>query len=126
MGRIMKSGKVVVVLNGRYAGKKAVVIKNHDDGSNDRPYGHALIAGIDRYPQRVTKNMGRKLIKRRTRVKSFVRVLNYNHIMPTRYYAITSNSLCMYIYMYLKEVYVLMKYIFPCCLNCCCGCGFIV
>lgn len=81
----MKSGKVVVVLNGRFAGKKAVIIKNHDDGSNDRQYGHALVAGIDRYPQRVTKNMGKKLMRRRTRVKSFVRVLNYNHIMPTRY-----------------------------------------
>ena len=84
MGRIMKSGKVVVVLSGRYAGRKAIIIKNNDDGSNDRPYGHALVAGIDRYPLKITKNMGRKLVRKRTRIKSFVRVLNYNHVMPTR------------------------------------------
>ena len=55
MGKIMKAGKVVVVLGGRYAGKKGVVVKTHDDGSNDRPYGHALVAGIDRYPLKVSR-----------------------------------------------------------------------
>lgn len=81
----MKSGKVVVVLSGRYAGKKGVVVKTHDDGSNDRPYGHALVAGIDRYPLKVTKKMGKKRVAKRTRVKTFLKVLNYNHLMPTRY-----------------------------------------
>lgn len=85
MGKIMKSGKVVVVLSGRYAGKKGVVVKTHDDGSNDRPYGHALVAGIERYPLKVTKKMGKKKVAKRTRVKSFLKVLNYNHLMPTRY-----------------------------------------
>ncbi|KAI7829692.1 hypothetical protein BC939DRAFT_15196 [Gamsiella multidivaricata] len=28
MPRFLKSGKVVVILNGRYAGKKAVIVKN--------------------------------------------------------------------------------------------------
>ena len=86
MGKIMKSGKVVVVLSGRYAGKKGVVVKTHDDGSNDRPYGHALVAGIDRYPLKVTKKMGKKRVAKRTRVKTFLKVLNYNHLMPTRYF----------------------------------------
>ena len=81
----MKSGKVVVVLGGRYAGKKGVVVKTHDDGSNDRPYGHALVAGIDRYPLKITKKMGKKRVAKRTRVKTFLKVLNYNHLMPTRY-----------------------------------------
>jgi large subunit ribosomal protein L27e len=85
MGKIMKPGKVVVVTAGRYAGKKGIIVKNHDDGSNERHYGHALVVGIDKYPLKITKNMGKKRIKKRTRVKSFVRVLNYNHIMPTRY-----------------------------------------
>ena len=67
MGKIMKSGKVVVVLSGRFAGKKAIIMRNHDEGSNDRPYGHALVVGIDRYPRSVTKKMGKKLIQRRTR-----------------------------------------------------------
>lgn len=84
MGRIMKPGKVVVVLSGRFAGKKGIVVKNYDDGSNDRPYGHALVMGIDRYPLKITKNMGKKRVAKRTRIKPFVRVLNYNHLMPTR------------------------------------------
>ncbi|XP_071041399.1 large ribosomal subunit protein eL27 [Parasteatoda tepidariorum] len=29
MGKIMKIGKVVLILNGRYAGRKAVVVKHH-------------------------------------------------------------------------------------------------
>lgn len=84
MVKIMKSGKVVVVLSGRYAGKKGVVVKTHDDGSNDRTYGHALVAGINKYPLKVTKKMSKKKLAKRTRVKPFLKVINYNHLMPTR------------------------------------------
>jgi len=76
---------VVLVLNGRYAGRKAVVVKNNDEGTADKPYGHALIAGIDRYPRKVTRKMGKNKIKKRNKIKPFVKVLNYNHLMPTRY-----------------------------------------
>merc|ERR1711893_140843 len=85
MGKFMKSGKVVLVLHGRFAGRKAIIVKNHDDGTQDKPYGHCLVAGIDRYPRKVTKKMGKKKIKDRSKIKSFVRVYNYNHLMPTRY-----------------------------------------
>merc|ERR1712141_143569 len=85
MGKFMKAGKVVLVLGGRHAGKKAIIVKNYDEGSADKPYGHALVAGIDRYPRKVTKRMGKKKMKQRSKVKSFIRVYNYNHIMPTRY-----------------------------------------
>ena len=44
--------KVVVVLNGRYAGHKAVVVKNFDEGTSSRPYGHALVCGIANYPRK--------------------------------------------------------------------------
>nr|ADW95787.1 60S ribosomal L27-like protein [Phragmatopoma lapidosa] len=85
MGRFMKTGKVVLVLAGRYAGRKAVIVKNYDDGATDRQYGHALVAGIDRYPRKVTKKMGKKKIKQRSKVKTFVKMVNFNHLMPTRY-----------------------------------------
>lgn len=85
MGKFMKSGKVVLVLGGRFAGRKAVVVKNYDDGTTDKPYGHALVAGIERYPRRVIRKMGKKKIKERSKIKPFVRVYNYNHLMPTRY-----------------------------------------
>uniref|UniRef100_A0A2K6MWB7 Large ribosomal subunit protein eL27 n=1 Tax=Rhinopithecus bieti TaxID=61621 RepID=A0A2K6MWB7_RHIBE len=78
MGKFMKPGKVVLVLAGRYSGRKAVTVKSNDDGTSDRPYSHALVAGID-------SAMGKKKMAKRSKIKSFVKVYNYNHLMPTRY-----------------------------------------
>jgi large subunit ribosomal protein L27e len=50
MGKFMTPWKVVLVLAGRYSGHKAVIIKNVDNGTLDRPYSHAPVAGIDHYP----------------------------------------------------------------------------
>ena len=33
---------------------------------------------------KVTKSMSKKLVEKRSRLKSFVKVINYNHLMPTR------------------------------------------
>jgi len=81
----MKPGKIVLVLAGRFAGRKAVVIRNYDDGTSDKQYGHALVAGIDRYPRKVHKRMGKSKIHKRSKIKPFLKVVNYNHLMPTRY-----------------------------------------
>ncbi|XP_055345374.1 60S ribosomal protein L27-like [Paramacrobiotus metropolitanus] len=85
MGKIMKPGKVVLLLSGKYAGRKAIVIKNYDEGAANKQYGHALVAGIDVYPRKVTKTMGVKKLAKRSRIKPFVKICNYNHVMPTRY-----------------------------------------
>eukprot|EP00041_Stephanoeca_diplocostata_P039584 m.1637108 g.1637108 ORF g.1637108 m.1637108 type:complete len:137 (+) comp25464_c0_seq1:66-476(+) len=85
MGRFLKEKKVVIILSGRYAGKKAVIVKNFDEGDPTRPFGHALVAGVERCPLKVTKGMNKKLIAKRSRVKPFLKVVNYNHLMPTRY-----------------------------------------
>lgn len=74
MGKIMKQGKVVLVLAGRYSGRKAIVIKNNDDGTSDKQYGHAIVAGIDRYPRKVNKRMGKGKIHKRSKIKPFVKV----------------------------------------------------
>ncbi|XP_045442197.1 60S ribosomal protein L27 isoform X1 [Pipistrellus kuhlii] len=92
MGKFMKPGKVVLVLAGRYSGRKAVIVKNIDDGTSDRPYSHALVAGIDRYPRKVTAAMGKKKIAKRSKIKSFVKVYNYNHLMPTRAWYLLSSE----------------------------------
>merc|ERR1719247_2266185 len=84
MGKFIKTGRVVVVLQGRYAGRKAVVVKTFDEGSKSRPFGHALVAGIDKAPMKVTKKMSKKNAKRQ-RVKPFTKYINYTHMMPTRY-----------------------------------------
>lgn len=57
-----QSNKVVVLLNGRYAGRKAVIVKNFDDGTSGRQYGHALVAGISNYPRKVRRRHGIRLV----------------------------------------------------------------
>lgn len=99
----MKPGRVVILLAGRHAGKKAIIVKQNDDGKKvtlripyslqDRKFAHALVAGIERYPLKVTRNMSQKKIERRSKVKAFVKTVNYNHIMPTRYMVATDFDL---------------------------------
>jgi len=85
MGKFIKPGKIVIVLAGRYAGKKAIVVKNFDEGNKDHAFPHALVAGIERAPLRVTKSQSQKKIVKRSKIKPFIKFINYNHIMPTRY-----------------------------------------
>lgn len=67
--KFLKPGKVVVMLKGRMAGKKAVIVKSSDDGTPDRPYGHCIVAGIMKYPLKITKSMPEKKIAKRSRVR---------------------------------------------------------
>ncbi|CDO56859.1 hypothetical protein DV451_004473 [Geotrichum candidum] len=83
--KFLKPGKVAIITRGRFAGKKVVIVKPHDDGSKSHPFGHALVAGIERYPLKVTKAHSAKKVAKRTKIKPFVKVVNYNHMMPTRY-----------------------------------------
>ncbi|MCO5585047.1 60S ribosomal protein L27-B [Meira miltonrushii] len=85
MTKIYKPGKVGVLLQGRQAGKKVVVIQQYDDGNRERAFPHLLVAGVERYPLKVTKSMGAKKLAKRSKVKPFIKVVNYNHVMPTRY-----------------------------------------
>ena len=85
MPKFMKQNRVVLLLNGRQAGHKAVIVKNYDEGTAARPYPHAVVAGVETYPRPITKGMGKKKVAKRSKVKPFIKVVNYNHIMPTRY-----------------------------------------
>ncbi|PKA54431.1 60S ribosomal protein L27-3 [Apostasia shenzhenica] len=85
MVKFLKPGKAVIVLNGRFAGRKAVIVRNFDDGTRDRPYGHCLVAGINKYPRKVIRKDSAKKTAKKSRVKAFLKVVNYTHIMPTRY-----------------------------------------
>ncbi len=62
-----------------------MILKEYNEGTKDRPYPHALVAGIERYPLKVTKSMGAKKLAKRSKVKPFIKAVNFNHIMPTRY-----------------------------------------
>nr|XP_056715986.1 60S ribosomal protein L27-like [Euleptes europaea] len=85
MGKFMKPRKVVLVLAGHYSGQKVVIVRNIDDGTSDLPYSHAPVAGIDCYPHKMTDSMGKKKIAQWSKIKSLVKVYNYNRSMPTKY-----------------------------------------
>ena len=81
----MKKGRVVILLAGRRAGKKAIIIKQIDEGKKNRKFGHALVAGIERSPKKITKRMGQKKLDRKMRLKPFVKYVNYTHLLATRF-----------------------------------------
>ncbi|GAT21596.1 60S ribosomal protein L27e [Aspergillus luchuensis] len=81
----MKVGRVAIITRGRYAGKKVVIVQPNDTGSKAHPFPYAIVAGIERYPLKVTRRMGKKTVEKRSRIKPFIKVVNYNHLMPTRY-----------------------------------------
>lgn len=71
------------VLTGRFL--QVVIIQPVDTGSKNHPYGHAIVAGIERYPSKITRRMSKTRQEKRSKVKPFIKVINYNHLMPTRY-----------------------------------------
>ncbi|KAK4484905.1 hypothetical protein RD792_007506 [Penstemon davidsonii] len=85
MVKFLKPNKAVVLLHGRFAGHKATIVKNYDDGTRERPYGHCLVAGVAKYPSKVIRKDSAKKQAKKSRVKAFIKLVNYTHIMPTRY-----------------------------------------
>ena len=83
MAKFSKVGKVTVVVRGCYAGKKVVIVKPHDEGPKDHSFLHALVAGIERYPLKITGKHDPKKIAKRTRIRLFIEVINYSHLLPT-------------------------------------------
>ncbi|RKF59371.1 60S ribosomal protein L27-B [Golovinomyces cichoracearum] len=83
--KFLKVGRVAIITRGRYAGKKVVIIQPFDSGNKSHPYPHALVAGIERYPSQVTRRMSKARQAKRSKVKPFIKIINYNHLMPTRY-----------------------------------------
>merc|ERR1711935_18895 len=81
MVKFLKDGKIVVCLQGRYAGKKAVILKTDDEGGKERPYGHCVVAGVAKAPLPITKAMCKgtpkmkKLVQRRSRINTIVKTL---------------------------------------------------
>ncbi|KAL9582950.1 MAG: hypothetical protein Q9212_002995 [Teloschistes hypoglaucus] len=101
--KFLKVGRVAIITRGRYAGKKVlihqsspppdqslihtqvVIIQPLDSGSKTHSFPHALVAGIERYPSQITRRMSKARQAKRSKVKPFIKIVNYNHLMPTRY-----------------------------------------
>lgn len=85
MVKALKQGKIVIVLQGRFAGRKAVVVKAVEDGGSKSRFPYVIVAGIDRNPKKITRSMSQKKIAKRSKVRPFVRTFNVAHVFPTRY-----------------------------------------
>ena len=85
MVKCLKAGKVVVILNGKYAGKKAVIVKVNETATDKHKFPHAIVCGVEKAPRKVTRAMDEKKINKKTQMKVFTKVINLQHFMPTRF-----------------------------------------
>merc|ERR1711916_361148 len=83
--KFLKSGKVVIVLAGRRAGAQAAIVRVNEKGTKAYPFPHAVVAGLDKYPGKISKKHSQKKLAKRTQIKSFIKVVNFQHLLPTRY-----------------------------------------
>ena len=101
MVKFYKPGKVVLVLNGRYAGRKGIIIKSNYESVKDRKYPHCQVVGLAKGPRKPTK---RNIAKFQARIKKlesdkdksdevkllksfgvFIKTYNMSHLLATRY-----------------------------------------
>lgn len=72
-------------MKGRHAGKKAVIIRSFDKGTPERRFPHCLVAGLDKGPRKITKKMKKSKIIERAHTKAFIKLVNMDHLIVTRY-----------------------------------------
>ena len=101
MGKFYKPGKVVVVLNGRYAGRKGIIVKSNYESVRDRKYPHCMVVGLSKGPRKPTKRNLAKLQDKIKKLESskdsnekitalksfgvFIKTYNMTHLLATRY-----------------------------------------
>ena len=66
MVKFYKTGKVVLVLNGRYSGHKGLIIKPYYESVLDRKYPHCTVVGLTKVPHKLTK---KNIAKLQARIK---------------------------------------------------------
>ncbi|KAE8769028.1 60S ribosomal protein L27-3 [Hordeum vulgare] len=74
MVKFLKPSKAVILLQGRYVGKKVVIVRVFEEGTRDRPYGYCLIAGLTKYPKKVIRKDSAKKTDKKSRVKVFLKL----------------------------------------------------
>lgn len=107
MAKFYKPGRIVVVTNGRHAGKKAIIIRSNFEQTKTKKYPHCLVLGLAKVPRRVTKKYLKRLeertktltekvnnkkaeaeeLQKLKRLGVFLKTYNMNHILATRYKA---------------------------------------
>jgi large subunit ribosomal protein L27e len=82
---LVSPGRFVIILNGRHAGKKALVLTAYKQPTEDRKYPHAVVLGIEKPPKKLTQDMPQEALVKRTQIKCFVKTVNFNHVLLTRH-----------------------------------------
>ena len=101
MVKFYKPGKIVVVLNGRYAGRKGIIVKSNCESVKDRKYPHCMVVGLAQGPRKPTKKNIAKLQAKIKKLESqenssdkvktlksfgvFIKTYNMSHLLATRY-----------------------------------------
>ena len=103
MVKFYKPGKIVVILNGRYAGRKAVIVKSNYESVKDRKYPHCMVVGLSKGPKKPTKKNIAKMqaqirqleasdkenaadrVKQLKSFGIFIKTYNMAHLLATRY-----------------------------------------
>ena len=101
MVKFYKPGKVVVVLNGRNAGSKGIIVKSNYENTKDKKYPHCVVVGLSKGPRKPTKKNIAKLQARIRKLESqsdvtdrlnalksfgvFIKTYNMSHLLATRY-----------------------------------------
>ena len=81
---LVQSGRFVILLNGRHAGQKALVLTSYE-GTEERKYPHCIVLGIEKCPKKLKKDMTQEQLVKKTQVKCFVKTVNCNHVLLTRH-----------------------------------------
>ncbi|KAE8792237.1 60S ribosomal protein L27-3 [Hordeum vulgare] len=85
MVMFLNLGKAVILLQGGYAGNKEVIMRVFKEGTCNRPYRNCLVAGLAKYPKKVIRKDSAKKTAKKSNVKVFLKLVNFTHLMPTRY-----------------------------------------
>ena len=103
MVKFYKPGKIVVILNGRYTGRKGVIVKSNYESVKDRKYPHCMVVGLSKGPKKPTKKNIAKMqaqikqlessdkenaadtVKRLKSFGIFIKTYNMSHLLATRY-----------------------------------------
>ncbi|AEA39097.1 60S ribosomal protein L27 (nucleomorph) [Cryptomonas paramecium] len=82
MALIHKQGKIVILLSGRFAGCKAVIVSNNHQR---KKFENCVLLGISKYPSRYFKKKSKVSDAKSNKIKVFIKKVNKNHFFVTRY-----------------------------------------
>ena len=85
MERPFEKGRLVILLKGKHAGRKAVIINKNESSDIKKTENYIKIVGIKNYPKKINRNMNNEVKRKKCRVKPFTKVINKRHIFLTRY-----------------------------------------